>query len=172
MPGKQHYITLGRVARGQGLEGEVRFRAYIRQPGIVEQLHRILLQFPDGREKEFNVRRTRQQGKQVLLLFEGITDRTAADALSGARLLAARSDLPQLPAGEYYPGELEGYTVVALDGEVIGPVEEVWQLPASDVLRVDHHGREALIPVVESIIVRVEHDSRRIVINVLEGLLD
>ena len=172
MPGKQHYITVGRVARGQGLEGEVRFRAYIRQPGIVEQLHRILLQFPDGREKEFNVRRTRQQGKRGLLLFEGITDRTAADALTGARLLAARSDLPQLPAGQYYPGELEGYTVVALDGEVIGPVEEVWQLPASDVLRVDHHGREALIPVVESIIVRVEHDSRRIVINMLEGLLD
>ena len=62
--------------------------------------------------------------------------------------------------------------MVALDVEVIGPVAEVWQVPASDVLRVDHHGREALIPVVESIIVRVEHDSRRIVINMLEGLLD
>ncbi len=172
MPGKQRYITLGRVARGQGLEGEVRFRAYIRHPGILEHLHRILLQYPDGHEEELNLRRTRMQGKQVLLLFEGITDRTAADALRGSRLLAARGDLPELPAGEYYPGELEGYTVVSQAGEVIGPVEEVWQLPANDVLRVDHHGTEALIPVVESIIVRVEHDTRRIVINVLEGLLD
>ncbi len=172
MPGKQGYLTLGRVARGQGLGGEVRFRAYIRHPGILEHLDRILLQYPDGHEEELNLRRTRIQGERVLLLFEGITDRTAADALRGSRLLAARSDLPELPAGEYYPGELEGYTVVSQAGEVIGPVEEVWQLPASDVLRVDHQGREVLIPLVESIIERVEHDTRRIVINVLEGLLD
>ena len=150
----------------------MRFRAYIRHPGILEHIHRILLQYPDGHEKELNLRRARVQGERVLLLFEGITDRAAADALRGSRLLAARSDLPELPAGEYYPGELEGYTVVSQAGEVIGPVEEVWQLPANDVLRVDHHGREALIPLVESVIVRVEHDTRRILINVLEGLLD
>ncbi len=169
---KRQFIALGKITRGHGLQGEVGFRPLKNIPGLLEQVTQVLLHFPDGREEELNLRRARGQGTKALLLFEGITDRTAADGFRGARLLADRADLPQLPAGEYYPGELVGYTVASSSGEVIGPVEDNWQLPASDVLQVDYNGREVLIPVVEPVVISMDHDSRRIVINVLEGLLD
>jgi len=172
MSRKRKFIALGEITRGHALQGEVAFRPLKNIQGLLEQVTQVLLQFPDGREEEFNLLRWRGQGTKALLLFEGITDRTAADGLRAAQLLADRADLPKLPAGEYYPGDLVGYTVVSSTGEAIGPVEDNWQLPASDVLQVDYHGREVLIPVVEPVVISVDHDSCKIVINVLEGLLD
>lgn len=172
MSRKRKFISLGDITRGHGLQGEVNFRPLKNIPGLLEQVSQVLLHFPDGREEEFNLRRSRGQGTKFLLLFEGITDRTAADGLRGATVLADRADLPQPPAGEYFPGELTGYTVVSATGELIGPVLDTWHMPANDVLQVDYRGREALIPVAESVIISVDHDDRRIVINVLEGLLD
>ncbi len=172
MSRKRKLISLGEITRGHGLKGEVNFRPLKNVPGLLEQVTQVVLQFPDGREKDYNLHGSRGQGTKFLLLFEGITDRTAADGLRGATLMADRADLPKPPAGEYLPGELSGYTVVSATGEIIGPVQDTWHLPANDVLQVDYHGREALIPVAESVIISVDHDNRKIVIDVLEGLLD
>ena len=128
--------------------------------------------YPDRRGQTLGLRRIRSQGGKVLVGFTGIDDRTQAERLRGVELAVKREDLPPLGAGDYYLSDLVGYTVVADSGEVIGPVQEAWNLPANDVLQVMRGSREVLIPVVDDIVKGIDHLNKQVVITVIEGLLE
>ncbi|MCH8327867.1 MAG: ribosome maturation factor RimM, partial [Candidatus Marinimicrobia bacterium] len=69
-------------------------------------------------------------------------------------------------------GDLVGYEMVLVTGERVGPILEVWALPANDVLKVDHNGKEALIPLIDQVVKSIDHQSRTVVIVPMEGLLE
>src|SRR6516165_7139673 len=48
----------------------------------------------------------------VRVAFDGVGDRTAAEALVGARVLVRRADLPAPEPGEFYHHEVVGFAVV------------------------------------------------------------
>ena len=108
----------------------------------------------------------------VLLELEGITDRTAAEALLRARVLVPATALPPLEAHEFYYHEIEGFRVETTDGRHLGEVAETFATGLNDVLVVRGTGREYLIPVIADVVKTIDRDARRIVIEPLPGLLD
>ena len=56
----------------------------------------------------------------MLVKFDGVDDRTAAEALRGQVLVVPESWLPELPEGEYWPFQLEGCEVVTESGRSLG----------------------------------------------------
>jgi 16S rRNA processing protein RimM len=109
---------------------------------------------------------------QVLLALEGTTDRTAAEALVGARVLVAATALPPLEANEFYYHEIEGYEVATTEGRVLGEVAETFSTGANDVWVVRGAGREHLIPAIADVVRTIDRSARRIVIEPMPGLLD
>mgnify|MGYP006269129507 CR=1 FL=1 len=110
------------------------------------------------------VRSARAQGPRIVATLEGVSDRDSAAALVGARIAVARSALPPPAPGEYYWADLIGLSVVTPDGEPLGTVRELFELPANDVLVVAHAGGERLIPFVTGATVReVDLDAGRLV---------
>ena len=109
---------------------------------------------------------------QVLLSLDGTTDRTAAEALVGARVLVAATALPPLAENEFYYHEIEGYEVATTDGRVLGEVAETFSTGANDVWVVRGAGREYLIPAIADVVREIDRESRRIIIEPMPGLLD
>jgi 16S rRNA processing protein RimM len=109
---------------------------------------------------------------QVLLSVEGPTDRTAAEALVGARVLVPATALPPLEANEFYYHEIEGYKVATTDGRVLGEVAETFSTGSNDVWVVRGAGREHLIPAIADVVREIDRESRRILIEPMPGLLD
>ncbi|HYT27289.1 MAG TPA: ribosome maturation factor RimM, partial [Actinomycetota bacterium] len=111
------------------------------------------------------------QGR-LLLAFQGIDDRTAADSLRGRLLsIPARAARPLEP-GEYWPHQLVGLAVVDRDGEERGTLADVVPGTAHDLLSVRlHDGATALVPAVAAL-VTVDLDAGRVVVDALPGLLD
>jgi 16S rRNA processing protein RimM len=109
---------------------------------------------------------------QVLLTLEGPTDRNAAEALVGARVLVAATALPPLGENEFYYHEVEGLQVVTTDGRVLGEVVETFSTGANDVWVVRDGAREYLIPVIADVVRAIDRSGRRIVISPMRGLLD
>jgi 16S rRNA processing protein RimM len=109
---------------------------------------------------------------QVLLALEGTTDRNAAEALVGARVLVSAEALPPLGENEFYYHEIEGFEVATTDGRVLGEVAETFSTGANDVWVVRGAGREYLIPVIADVVRDIDRESRRIVIDPMPGLLD
>ena len=165
-------IPVGTVMKAHGLAGEVKVRLQLSDPGMLSTLHTLTAEFPDGRMQSLELERVSPQGAGVRLAFKGIHSRTSADALRGVTLSVARADLPALAEGEYYLGDLVGYAVVTEDGPTLGEVQDVWDLPANDVLQVAAAAGEVLIPLVDEVVRDIDHGEKRVVIRLMEGLLD
>ena len=94
----------------------------------------------------------REGGKAAIARFEGISDRSAAEALRGQLVELDRSVLPPLEEGEYYHADLIGLPCVDRDGEGVGTVVAVENFGAGDLLEVEiAGGRRSLIPYREGI---------------------
>jgi 16S rRNA processing protein RimM len=93
------------------------------------------------------------------------SDRDAASRLVGSEIAIDRAQMPALGAGEHYWADLIGFTVVHLDGQVLGELSDMLEFPAQDMMEVKGE-RRRLIPFVSGPIVRrVDVDARRIEVD-------
>ena len=89
----------------------------------------------------------RDAGKTAVARFEGISDRTDAEALRGSIIEVDRSDLPPLEEGEYYHVDLIGLPAVDAGGNMFGTVTAVENYGAGDLLEIETGGgKRSLIP--------------------------
>ena len=147
-------LNAGRVGRPHGLDGSF----HVTRPrGLLLTLGgsvRI------GAEVHEIVRRAGTEDRPILRL-RGIDDRAGAEALREADLLVERAAAPPLPAGEYWPEDLEGCTVLTPDGRELGVVAAMRALPSCEVLEVG----DLLVPLVGDAVVSIDLDARRIVVD-------
>ena len=160
------------VLKSHGLAGELKVALQLHDPAALKPPFPATLVTSDGQQRDCQVLAIRGAGKHLLIKLGGIDDRDSADALRGARLLVDRVAFPQPDEGEYYLGDLVGYETVLETGDPVGLILEVWALPANDVLKVDHNGKEVLIPLIDQVVKSIDHQSRTVVIVPMEGLLE
>ena len=123
-------LEVGRIGRAHGLRGEIAVslstdREERLAPGSV-------LGITGG---ELVVVRARPHQHRWLVVFEGVQDRTAAEALQGELLYA--DALPADDVDELWVHELIGAAVQDPSGNSLGTVIAVEANPASDLLVLD-----------------------------------
>jgi 16S rRNA processing protein RimM len=160
-------VAVGHVTRAHGVRGQVAVEVRSDNPGrFVEG---ATLFTADGRP--LRIGSIHEHGRRVLVKFEGIDDRAAAEALRGSVLVVPESWLPDLPEGEYWPFQLEGCRVLTESGRSVGTVSEVIANPANDLwVAVDERGVETLLPAVREVVVDVDVARRRILVRDVPGL--
>ena len=95
-------------------------------------------------------------------------DRTAAEALRGARIFIARSQFPKPAEDEFYWADLIGLGVVTRDGLALGQVVGLIDTGPQSVLRIQPPASDAdevLIPFVSAYVDSVDLPGRRIVVD-------
>ena len=138
----QHRIALAAVAGAQGVKGEVRLKLF---SDSVESLSRHKKLYVGGAEKR--LLSVRDAGKTAVARFEGVDDRSAAEALRGSLVEVDRSALPPLEEGEYYHADLVGLGAFVRGGALIGKVVAVENYGAGDLLEIEvEGGKTSLIP--------------------------
>ena len=151
-------LEVGRIGRAHGLRGEIAVslstdREERVAPGSVLEI--------DGRE--LVVVRARPHQRRWLVVFEGVEDRTAAEALQGELLYA--DALPTDGDDELWVHELIGATVQDPSGNSLGRVIALEANPASDLLVLDG---DRLLPLV----FLVRHEPGLVVVDPPAGLWD
>ena len=68
--------------------------------------------------------------------------------------------MPPLPEGQYYECDLLGLTVQTEQGETVGVLEQIWELPGNHVFVVRQEAKEVLIPAAKNLIAAVDLDRR------------
>ena len=158
-------LLAGIVGAAKGLRGEVGVEVRtdraddVFAPGA-------LLATSSADHPELRVRQARNQSGRLLLQFEGVEDRNAAEALRGTHLLVEGEEEDDA----WYPHDLEGLTVVDTEGQVLGEVTGLLASPAHDLLRVDCQGTEVLVPFVAQIVTDVAVKRGRVTVDAPEGL--
>jgi 16S rRNA processing protein RimM len=135
-------IALAGVAGAHGVKGELRLKLF--SDGI-ETLSRQESVYIGGAERRLLA--VRDSGKTAVARFEGISDRSTAEALRGSLVEVDRSALPPLQGGEYYHADLIGLPALDAEGNKLGTIIAVENFGAGDLLEVQlEGGRSSLIP--------------------------
>ncbi|MBI1766401.1 MAG: 16S rRNA processing protein RimM [Acidobacteria bacterium] len=166
-------ITIARIARPQGIRGEVIADLLTDFPERFAKLTELRLGWPNGKAAIIGLERARPHLGRILLKLKGYDSRDAAETLRDVRVLVMREQLVALPADSYYDFDLVDCVVSTAAGLVIGKVVGVQNFGAAPLLVVrDDEQRERLIPLASSICTEVDVARKRIVIEPPEGLLD
>ena len=118
-------MTVGLIATAHGIRGELVVKPLTDDPGRLAAGATVLLEAPGVPAIPRRILGIRSHKDRLLILLEGVPDRTAAEALRGGRLCVPEADLPALPPGQVWLHELPGMSVVAEEGEGLGSVHEV-----------------------------------------------
>lgn len=165
-------VTVGRIGRPHGIRGAVVVGVRTDEPELRFAKGSRLDTDPSG-VGPLVVAATRWHSGELLVRFEGIADRDAAEELRGTWLLVESATLPPPDdPDEFNDTDLVGLSVRTTDGTAIGTVDDVLH-PAQDVLVVKTpDAREIMIPFVKAIVPEVDVRSGYLTIDPPEGLLD
>ncbi|AKK03429.1 ribosome maturation factor RimM [Corynebacterium epidermidicanis] len=161
-------VMIGRVVKSHGIRGEVVVEPTTDDPELRYAVGETLRGTQGKKEHSLTITAVRAHQGRLLIKFEEVPDRNAADSLRGTKFFAA----PIYDEDEgYYDHELEGLTVL-LDGTPIGTVTGISHGPAQSLLEVRIDDREVLIPFVEEIVPDIDLDEGTCTITPPEGLLE
>ncbi|MEH0636634.1 ribosome maturation factor RimM [Streptomyces bottropensis] len=166
-------LVVARIGRAHGIKGEVTVEVRTDEPELRLGPGAVLLTDPAS-TGPLTIETGRVHSGRLLLRFEGVRDRNAAEALRNT-LLIAEVDPEELPEeeDEYYDHQLMDLDVVTKDGLAVGRITEISHLPSQDLFIVERpDGSEVMIPFVESIVTEIDLTEQRAVIDPPPGLID
>ena len=167
-------VLVGRIGKAHGLRGDVTINVRTDEPDRRFAPGSVLdAEAPSGSAttlRKLTVASYRWHSSVLLVRFEEIPDRTAAEALSGTYLFVPADSSPELPEGEFWPHQILGAEVRTESGRSLGTIAEIVRTQANDVWVAKGEDGEALIPALRDLVVSVDLSAGRVVVREVPGL--
>lgn len=168
-------IEVGRILDAWGIKGWFKVLPYSADPEALFSSKSWFLLPTEKGLKTFEgvgllkVKEAKIHSDTVVACTQDINDRSAADALRGARIFIARSSFPSAQKDEYYWVDLIGLEVINREGMSLGHVRDLLTTGPQTVLVIDQlqNGKlvEIMIPFVAAYIDDVILGERRILVD-------
>ncbi len=165
-------VTVGRIGRPHGIRGDVVVGVRTDEPELRFARGSRLDTDPVG-FGPLTVAGSKWHSGELLVRFEGISDRDAAAELRGTWLTVDSATIaPPEDPDEFHDADLIGLSVRTVDGAHVGTVDDVLH-SGQDVLVIKSAGgREVMVPFVKVLVPEVDVSSGYLVIDPPEGLLN
>ena len=170
-------VEVGRIAGAWGVKGWIKVQPFASDPQALFSSRRRFLKAADeprparpgaaALPRLLKIAESKEHGDGVVARVHEVDDRSAAEALRGARIFIGRSSFPTAGPDEYYWVDLIGLAVVNREEQALGTVVGLMDTGAHSVLRVMPEGGkseadERLIPFVAQYVDDVSLETRRI----------
>ncbi len=166
-------MTLGRLGRPHGLDGEMMLDMVALEPEELLRLRDFSWHSPRGETRNLAMvsALAGTPGGRLRVRFEGIGSREAAAPLVNGWIGVERDRLPDPGPGAAWSFQLLGCEVREEDGRVLGKLEEIIKSGAHPIYVVRGE-REWMIPAIESVVKRVDLAAGVITVVLIPGLED
>jgi len=168
-------IEVGRILDAWGIKGWFKVLSHSASSEALFSSKRWYLQPAERGAKTFSgtvrlsVKEAKDHSDVVVACAHEIPDRTAAEALKGARIFVSRSNFPSTAKDEYYWVDLIGLDVVNREGVALGQVTDLMSTGPQTVLVLEYaEGEktlERMIPFVSAFVDGVDLAARRITVD-------
>jgi 16S rRNA processing protein RimM len=153
-------VVLGRLADPYGIRGWLRLYPFGDDPLAWAEMPVWWVSREGEPWRECRLKGLKAHANGVVVLLDGIEDRTAAEAAKGLLVGAPREALPVTDEDEFYWADLVGLDVVNAAGERLGKVAGLIETGANAVLRVvGEDDTERLLPFVAAVVLAVEKEA-------------
>jgi 16S rRNA processing protein RimM len=174
-------VVVGRIGKPHGIRGELSVEPRTDEPErrfalgavLVTESPRGSAPHGPGRPAALTVEAVRWHQDRLLVRFEEIPDRTAAEAARGL-VLAADVPVDEVPEDpeEFYDHQLVGLRVETTEGTAVGEVASIQHGAGQDLVVVrTPDRREVLVPFVTALVPTVDVAGGRLVVSDRPGLL-
>jgi 16S rRNA processing protein RimM len=165
-------VTVGRIGRPHGIRGDVVVGVRTDEPEL-RFARGSRLDTDPAEAGPLTVAGCKWHSGELLVRFEGVSDRDAAAELRGTWLTVDSASIaPPADPDEFRDADLVGLSVRTAGGTHVGTVDDVLH-SGQDVLVIKSpDGREFMVPFVKPLVPDVDVKSGFLVINPPEGLLN
>jgi 16S rRNA processing protein RimM len=158
-------VVLGQIVAPHGVRGDLRIMPLTSNVQLFMDMDYLLL--PDDRK--LHVVKARPHKNIMLVTVEEITSIEEAEALRGQKVSVYREDMPELPEGRYYVGDLIGLPVLDEEGNRIGTFKDVLPTGSKDVYVIQPpEGKDILVANIPENIREIDLPNRRIIVRLPE----
>jgi 16S rRNA processing protein RimM len=168
-------IEVGRIADAWGIKGWFKVLPHSASPEALFSSKRWYLLPTERGTKTFTgtvllrVREAKEHSDTIVASAHEVDDRSAAEALKGARIFIPRSSFPTASTDEYYWVDLIGLQVVNREGVALGQVKELLSTGPQTVLVIEYtedgKAMERMIPFVSAYVDGVDLPGKRITVD-------
>jgi len=148
----EDYVIVGQISGLFGVKGWVKVYSYTDPRENIIQYSPWFVRTPNGWQ-EIKLDQGRRQGKSVVALLDGYTDRDISAQLINCDIALHKDQLPQLDSNEYYWNDLIGLQVINQDKIEFGIVKRLVETGSNDVLIVEGDC-ERLIPYIREQVIK------------------
>jgi 16S rRNA processing protein RimM len=163
-------LNVGRIGRAHGILGEATIEV---RTDLAEERFAIGAKVDTDNHGELTVVSARVHNGILLLGFEGISDRNSIEKYRDVLLYSeVNIDEPGVDEDDYHVLQLIGCQAYTVDGDLLGEVNEVLNLPGQDVLSIKSDSGEILIPFVHQLVPIVDIKAKRMTVippDIYEG---
>lgn len=155
-------LNVGRIGRAHGILGEATIEV---RTDLAEERFAIGAQLETDSHGILTVTSARVHNGILLLGFTGIADRNSVEKLRDV-LLYSEVDIDEsgFEEDDYHVLQLIGCQAFLVDGDLLGEVTEVLNLPGQDVLSIKTENGEVLIPFVHQLVPVVDIKAKRMTV--------
>jgi len=157
------YLEAGKIVNTHGIAGEVKILPWADNAEFLLGIKTFYLG-----ERALKVIKSRVHKGCLIAQLDGIDDVNAAMLLKNKTILINRKEAP-LPEGSFFIADIIGAKVVSDDGEALGELIDVLDLPAGNVYVVKGN-REILIPEVDEFIMSTDIKNGIITVHLIDGM--
>ena len=159
------YLNAGQISGVFGVKGWVKVYSFTEPRENILRYSPWLVQ-KNNQTREIKVIGGQRHGNTVIAELDGVTERDAAHALMGAKILVAKSQLPKPKPGEFYWADLVGLRVETDLGAKLGVVDHLLETGANDVLVIRDGETERLIPFLQGhTVLRIDLDAGVMIVD-------
>lgn len=145
-------ILVGRFGAAHGVRGELRLQSFTQDPAAIARYG--ALSDASG-TRRFEIKALRPVKDNILVAkIAGVSDRSAAEALTNTELYVPRDALPAPDEDEFYLADLIGLVARDAEGAVIGTIVSVPNYGAGDILEITPAagGESLLLPFTKAVV--------------------
>jgi 16S rRNA processing protein RimM len=160
------WIELGRIRRPFGVKGWLHVESFTDPLEALLNYRKWTLRGAGGARATHVVAEGRAHGRELVVRLEGLEDRRTAQALVGAVIEVARSELPPTRPREYYRADLVGFAVSNREGVDLGVLEHFVDAANGATMVIKHAATgEHWVPATAEHLWKVDLAAGRIVVN-------
>ena len=158
-------VVLGQIVAPHGVRGDLRIMPLTSNLQLFMDMDYLLL--PDDRQ--LHIVKARPHKNIMLVTVKEIASIEEAEALRGQKVSVYREDMPELPEGRYYVGDLIGLPVLDEEGNRIGTFKDVLPTGSKDVYVIQPpEGKDILVANIPENIREIDLKNRRIIVRLPE----
>lgn len=163
-------ILVGRIISTHGLRGEVKVRIITDFPErfLEDRFYFLSLASEPGKMLKTEVEKSRLQGNKAVLKFRGFSSIDEAKKLKGAEVFIEEAALKPLQADTFYQFQIIGLEVFSEEGEPIGKLTEILDLPSNDVYVVQGKKEVILVPALKEVIKKIDLEQKKMWVKLLK----